>query len=180
MKTLTVRQHSFQNLTQFSMLNKVQEPLACNINASLTRAAVLLPLLESGDSAQRWYCWPRKTLRARQYPFKDQTEFTILTMLLDPLLSNMKDSLTNLQFLCHLLVWADFVKSWYSSKMKMLTVGQRSFQKLTQFTMFTKVQDTLACKINPSLTRATVLLPFTWMGWFSTKVMLLIQENSEK
>jgi hypothetical protein len=43
MKTLTVAQHSFQKLTQLTMLNKLQEPLACNINASLTRAEVLLP-----------------------------------------------------------------------------------------------------------------------------------------
>jgi hypothetical protein len=43
MKTLTVAQRSFQKLTQFTMLNKLQEPLAWNINASLTRAAVLLP-----------------------------------------------------------------------------------------------------------------------------------------
>jgi hypothetical protein len=40
MKTLTVAQRSFQKLTQFTMLNKLQEPLACNINASFTRAAV--------------------------------------------------------------------------------------------------------------------------------------------
>jgi hypothetical protein len=43
MKTLTVRQRSFQKLTQFTMLNKVKGPQACSINASLTRAAVLLP-----------------------------------------------------------------------------------------------------------------------------------------
>jgi hypothetical protein len=42
MKTLTVGQRSFQKLTQFTMLNKVQGPLACTINASLTGAAVLL------------------------------------------------------------------------------------------------------------------------------------------
>jgi hypothetical protein len=45
--------------------------------------------------------------------------------------------------------------------MKTLTVGQGSFEKLTQFTMLNKAQDPLACKINPSLTRAEVLLPFT-------------------
>jgi hypothetical protein len=52
-------------------------------------------------------------------------------MLLDPLVSNMKDSLTNLQFLSHILVCGDLAQSWYSSPMKMLTVRQRSFQKLT-------------------------------------------------
>jgi hypothetical protein len=53
MKTLTGRHHFFQMLKQFTMLNKVQDVLACNIKASLTRAAVLPPSLESGDCAQR-------------------------------------------------------------------------------------------------------------------------------
>jgi hypothetical protein len=42
MKRLKVRQRSFQKLTQFTMLNKVQDPLAFTINASLLRAAVFL------------------------------------------------------------------------------------------------------------------------------------------
>jgi hypothetical protein len=162
------------------MLNKVQDPLACKINPSLTKAAMLLPFTWIGWLTQRW-CWSsRKTLRGIQYSFKEQTEFTILTMLLDPLVSNMKDSLTNRQFFCHLLVCSDFAQSFCSSPMKTLKARQHSFQKLTQFTMLNKVQDPLLCKINPSLTSATVLLPFTWQGWFSTNVMLLIQENSEK
>jgi murein tripeptide amidase MpaA len=84
--------------------------------------------------------------------------------LLDPLVSNMRYSLTNLQFFSHSLVGGDFAQSLCSSPMKRLKVRQHSFQKLTQFTMFGKVQDTLACKVNPSLTSATVLLPFTLMG----------------
>jgi hypothetical protein len=103
------------------MLNKLQEPLACNINASLTRAEVLLPFTWKGRFSRKLMCWSRKTLRGRQYSFKEQTEFTILTMLLDPLVSKMKDSLTNLQFFCHLLVWGDLAQTWYSSPMKMLT-----------------------------------------------------------
>jgi hypothetical protein len=46
--------------------------------------------------------------------------------------------------------------------------------------MFNKVQDPLAFNINASLTRAAVLLPFTGMGRFRRKVMMLIQENTEK
>jgi hypothetical protein len=46
--------------------------------------------------------------------------------------------------------------------------------------MLKKVQDPLAFNINASLKRAAVLLPFTWIGWLNTKVMLLIQENTEK
>jgi hypothetical protein len=46
--------------------------------------------------------------------------------------------------------------------------------------MLNKVQGPLACTINASLTGAAVLLAFTWMGRFSRKVMLLIQEYTEK
>jgi hypothetical protein len=42
MITLKVRQRSSEKLTQFPMLNKVQDPRAFNISACLTRAAVLL------------------------------------------------------------------------------------------------------------------------------------------
>jgi hypothetical protein len=37
-----ITQHSFQKRPLFTMLNKVQGPFACKINASLTRAEVLL------------------------------------------------------------------------------------------------------------------------------------------
>jgi hypothetical protein len=47
-------------------------------------------------------------VRSRQNSFKEQNEFTILTMVLDPLVSNIKDSLTNLQFFSHLLACGDF------------------------------------------------------------------------
>jgi hypothetical protein len=39
----TVGQRYSKKLTQFTMLNKLQDLLAFNINASLTRAALLLP-----------------------------------------------------------------------------------------------------------------------------------------
>jgi hypothetical protein len=51
MKRLKVRQHSFQKLTQFTMLNKVQDPLAFIINASLIRAAVF-PFHLNGEIQQ--------------------------------------------------------------------------------------------------------------------------------
>jgi hypothetical protein len=45
--------------------------------------------------------------------------------------------------------------------MKTLRLRQCSFQKPAQFTMFTKVVDLLASNFNVSLSRTTVLLPFT-------------------
>jgi hypothetical protein len=180
MKRLKVRQRSFQKLTQFTMLNKVQDPFACKVNPSLQELQCFSLSLEWGDSAQWWCCSSRKTVRSRQKSFKEQNEFTILSMLTDPLFSNVKDSLKNLQFFSHLLLCGDFAQSWWSSPMKTLTVGQQSFQKLTQFTMLKKVQGPLACNINASLTRAAVLLPFTWKETFNRKVMLLIQVKTER
>jgi hypothetical protein len=118
MKTLTVGQRSFQMLTHFTMLNKVQDPLFCNINASLTRFAVLLPF-----TWNRWFCtkvmlFIQETLRGTQYSFKEQTEFTILTKLLDPLFSNIKDSLTKTA------VFLPFTWKWlFCTKVMFLTHG---------------------------------------------------------
>jgi hypothetical protein len=42
MKTLRGRQYSFKMLTQFKLLNKVLDPLACYINGSLPRGTDLL------------------------------------------------------------------------------------------------------------------------------------------
>jgi hypothetical protein len=71
MKTLTGRQCSFQMLTQITMLNSVQDPLACNINASLKELQCFPHSLERGDNAQSWCYSSRKTLRDRQYSFKE-------------------------------------------------------------------------------------------------------------
>jgi hypothetical protein len=100
-------------------------------------------------------------VRSRKNLFNEQNEFTILTMLLDALFSNINDSITNLQFFSHLHVFGDFAQSLCSSPMKTLKARHHSFHKLTKFTMLNKVQDPLAYKVNPSLTRAAVLLPFT-------------------
>jgi hypothetical protein len=65
-------------------------------------------------------------VRSRKNLFNEQKEFSILTMLLDPLVSNIKDSLTNPQFFSHLLVCGDFAQGLCSSPMKRLKVRQRS------------------------------------------------------
>jgi hypothetical protein len=96
-----------------------------------------------------------------QYSLKEQTEFTILTKVLESLISNIKDSLTKAAVFSHLLLCGDFAQSLCSSPMKTLKVRQRSSSKLTQFTMLNKVQDPLACNINASLIRAAVVLQFT-------------------
>jgi hypothetical protein len=48
LKTLTVRQCSLKQVTQFTMLHKVLDPLACNTYGSLTGETVLLPYIATG------------------------------------------------------------------------------------------------------------------------------------
>jgi hypothetical protein len=47
LKTLRVRQYCLKQVTQFAMLNKVLDPLACNTYASLTGETVLLRPVET-------------------------------------------------------------------------------------------------------------------------------------
>ena len=60
MKTLTVRQSSFQKLTKFTMLNKVQGPHACNTIVSLTELQCFSLSLEWVDSGQGDVAHPGK------------------------------------------------------------------------------------------------------------------------
>jgi hypothetical protein len=112
-----------------------------------------------------------KTVRVRHYFLKQQTQFTMLNKVLDPPASNNNDFLRRATVFLHSLERDYFAQSWCSSPMKMLRGSQYSFQKLTQFTMINKVLHPLACNINDSLARATMLLPFTWMGWFCKEVI---------
>jgi hypothetical protein len=48
LKTMRVRQYSLEHVIQFTMLNKLLDPLACNTYASLTGETVLLPYIETG------------------------------------------------------------------------------------------------------------------------------------
>jgi hypothetical protein len=121
-ETLKVRQCSSWKLTQFTMLNKVQDPLACNINPSLLRALVLLLFIEWGDSAQKWCCSSRKAVFLLSSNWVHNTNHVAR-----PSCSYIKNYLTNLQVFSHLLVCGDFAQSWCPSPMKMLTVRHRSF-----------------------------------------------------
>ena len=60
LKILTVRKHSFQMLTQFTMHNKANGPLACNTNASLTELQCFSHSLERVDSGQGDVAHPGK------------------------------------------------------------------------------------------------------------------------
>jgi hypothetical protein len=59
---------------------------------------VLLLFIEWGDSPQRWCCSSRKAVTSRHNYLKEQTEFKILTMLLDPLVLTWRFLLEKLQF----------------------------------------------------------------------------------
>jgi hypothetical protein len=93
-------------------------------------------------------------LRSRQNSFKEHNKFTILTMLLDPLFSHIKDSLTNFQFFSHLLACSDFAQSLCSSPMKSL--GRRVYflKVYTQFSILNTLLNHLASNINGFLRKA--------------------------
>jgi hypothetical protein len=52
MKTLSGRQYTFEEVTQFPSQNKVIDTPVSNIHLSLTRHAVVVPFIERGDLAQ--------------------------------------------------------------------------------------------------------------------------------
>jgi hypothetical protein len=185
MKTLRGRQYSFQKLTHVTMLNKVLDPPASNINDCLIREQCLFlwlvwAILNKVDVTQLM-----KTLRGRQYSFKQQTEFTMLNKVLDPLPSNISDSLTRTTMLLPFpWIWWFCIKVMFSP-MKTLRGRQYSFQQLTQYTMLNKLLDSLASNINDSLTReqcfsfhlyGTILheidVPHPWKHWEVSSIPL--------
>jgi hypothetical protein len=72
MKTLKVRQRSFQKLTQFTMLNKVQDPLACKVNLLLQEQKCFSHSLERGDSAESLCADPGKHWEVGSTPLKSK------------------------------------------------------------------------------------------------------------
>jgi hypothetical protein len=64
--------------------------------------------------------------------------------------------------------------------MKTLRGRQYSFKQQTQIKLQNKVLGPFASKVNDSLTEATLHVPFSCIGPFSTKVMFLILENIER
>jgi hypothetical protein len=64
--------------------------------------------------------------------------------------------------------------------MKTLRGRQYSFKQETQIKLQNKVLGPLAFDMNDSLTEATLHLPFSCIGPFSTKVMFLILEIIER
>jgi hypothetical protein len=152
------------------MLKKLLDPLASNINDSLARDAVLHPFTWMWCFCKKVMFSPMKTLRGRHFSLKQQTQFTMLSTVLDSLASNINDFLRRAAVFFHSLERGYFAQSWFPHPWKCREGRQYSFQKLTQFTMFSKVLDPLAFNIYDSLTRATVLLPFTWMGWCCKKM----------
>jgi hypothetical protein len=166
MKTLSGRQYSFKEVTQFSSGNKVGHFLASNTYSALTRDAVLVPFTWKRRFAKSWCSSPMKSMRGRQYFIKQLTHFPLLNKVRDRLASIIKCSITRDTVLLPFILRGLFCTKVISPTMRTLRGRQYSFKQLTQFTMLKKVLGCLASNINDSLTRATVLLPFTWIWWF--------------
>jgi hypothetical protein len=64
--------------------------------------------------------------------------------------------------------------------MKMLRVRQYSFKQETQIKLQNNVLGPLASNMNDSLTEATLHVPFSCIGAFSTKVIFFFLENTER
>jgi hypothetical protein len=114
--------------------------------------------IERGDSAQRWCCLSRKTLRGGQYSFKEKTGFTLLTKLLDSLVLTLRILLQQLQFFSHSLVWGDFALRWFSSPLETLRGGEYSLKQHTQFTILNMLLNNLASNTYDFLRRIPVFL----------------------
>jgi hypothetical protein len=160
MRKLRGTQYSFKQQTHKKLQNKVLGPLASNMNDSLTEATLHLPFSCMGPFSVKVRFLILKSLRGRHYSLTQQTQFIMLSKLLDPLPSTMKDCIRSSVFLLS-LERGSLAQSWCSSSMKTLRLRQCSFQKPTQFTMLNKVVDLLASNFNVSLWRATLFLPFT-------------------
>jgi hypothetical protein len=111
MKTLRGRQYSFKQLTQFIMLNNMVDPLASNINDSLTRSTVLLAFTCMGHFGTKVMFHTHINTEIWQCSFKEPTQFTVLNKVLDPLASSINDSLTRDTVLFHSLERCSFAQS---------------------------------------------------------------------
>jgi hypothetical protein len=84
-------QYSFKQETEFTVLNKVLDPLPSNLNDSLTQAILHLPFTCMGWLGTKVIFWPKKTLRGRHYSYHQLTQYTMLNKVLVPLASNIND-----------------------------------------------------------------------------------------
>jgi hypothetical protein len=179
-KTVRSRQNSFKEQNEFTVLTMFLDPLFSNIKDSLTNMQFFSHSLVCSCYAQRWCSSPMETLRGRAYCLKQHTQFSNLNMLLNHLASNIICFLRKATVFLHSLERGCFAQSWYASPLKTLTVRKGSFQMRTRFTMHNKVKGPLACNTNASLTELQWFSPSLEWGHSARKVMLLIQENTER
>jgi hypothetical protein len=173
MKTLRGRQNSFQKITQFTVLSKLPDPLASNINDCLPQATLSLPCTCEGRFWTEMILLNLKTLWGRHCFRKQQPPFTMTSKVLNHLASNIYHFLRSSTVFLHSLERGYFAENWCSSPMKTLRGRQNSFQKITQFTMLSKLPDPLASNINDCLTQATLSLACTCEGRLWTEMILL-------
>jgi hypothetical protein len=120
-----------------------------------------------------WMFLHFKMLSVHKHSFHMLTLFSQGNNVLVPPASNLDICPKEIECFLHSLERGYLAQSWCSSPMKTLRGRQYSIKQLTQFTVLGKVLDRLASNINDSLTRDTVLLPFTWYCLFCTKMAFL-------
>jgi hypothetical protein len=102
MKTMRGRQYSLTQQTQIKPQNKALGPLASNMNDSLIEATLHFPFSCMGTFSVKVMFLSLKSLRGRHYSLIQQTQFIMLSKLIDPLPSNMKDCIRTSVFLLSL------------------------------------------------------------------------------
>jgi hypothetical protein len=117
MKTMRGRQYSLTQQTQIKPQNKALGPLASNMNDSLTEATLHFAFSCMCPFSAKVMFLILKSLRVRHYSLIQQTQFIMLSKLLDPLPSNMKDFIGT-RVLLHSLERAN------GSKLMFLTHGK--------------------------------------------------------
>jgi hypothetical protein len=180
MKRLRGWQYSFKKLTQFSVGNIVVDPPVSNIDALLTREKVLVPLTWMELFAQRCFSSDMKILSGRQYSFQYVTEFSWGNNGQDISAFNTDCIAHKIHVFLH-LVWSGYFSKieWFSH---FITLSDRkySLNSISQFAQLNHVLEPSASNIDRFLSRNTVLLPFSRIQLFCTKMMLLTFENPEQ
>jgi hypothetical protein len=114
MQTLSGRQYSFKQVTQFSTHNRCMTLQLLTLIFPLQEMQAWFHSLERGVFAQSWCSSPMKTLIVRQYYFKQQTQFKMQNNVLDPLHLSLMVLLQETQCFFHSLERSYFAQSWCS------------------------------------------------------------------
>jgi hypothetical protein len=143
------------------------------------------PSLGTGNFAVKWCLCHFKSLRDRQYSFYNLTQFSLVSIVLDPLASNICGCLTRETGLVPFTWMQVLTQYWCSSHTETLIGGQYYFPRGLNSHRETGWK-TLLSLTHCTVPWATGILRFAWSffhslewGYFA-KAMILTHENTER